>query len=206
MKSNCICFLAWAAIALAACEHPGTQHATTADSAIRVGATDSTRPTTQPTNQALLTSVAAGLREVKPEASSIKVLNLQASGFSSGYYGIVLLRGKGFGTDPTTASGEVYAIIRIDSSLTRMESLVDTFPTGRGGDYDVWFQPGGDAYPLVVCGQGVSYGDQRIRRAIYLDSAGMRPDSITVEHDIGRVRWMSERGCGIRGTSSDESF
>jgi|SRR5688572_29558976 len=151
----------------------------------------------------LLGSLRDSLRALKPEATSVRLLSIRSSLNFPGYLGIVLLRGKGFGVNPTTASGEVYALVHIDSTLSRFVSLIDTFPTGRGGDYDVWFQPSTSAFPLVICGQGESYGDQRMRREIDLSGDGAKAEAIRIEMNPSAARWVSAQGCGIRGTSSD---
>lgn len=154
----------------------------------------------------LLASLQDSLRGIKPAATSISLVALRPGYFFPGYFAVVLLRGPGFGTNPTTASGEVYAVVRLDSTLTHSEALLDTFPTQRTGDYTVWFRPGTSSDPLVVCGEGSSYGDQRMRRGIKLDPRdSRRADRVIVDKGLELTEWSSQHGCGITADPPDPS-
>lgn len=59
---------------------------------------------------------------------------------------------------------EMFGVFVVDESLTRVERVIDTFPTQRWFDYEVRFGKF-TADSIEVVGKGATYGDQPMRRA-----------------------------------------
>lgn len=99
---------------------------------------------------------------------------------------------------------EAFAVVWLDSALTGVLSVVDTFPTRRSGDYRVWLRPMTSAEDIVVCGEGDSFGDQRQARRIWLNATGLRADSVVVKSEIPDDVWTVAGGCGTAGYLHDD--
>ncbi len=58
---------------------------------------------------------------------------------------------------------ELFGLFVVDDSFSRIERLIDVFPSRRWNDYAVKFKLQ-DAGTVIVTGQGATYGDQKVTK------------------------------------------
>lgn len=153
----------------------------------------------------LFAAVADSLHGVKPEVRAVRLVSLLPGINESdrAYVVVAQVRGPGFGTSPTPKSGEVYAVFWVDSALSTPTRLLDIFPTGRGGDWDVWLLREWSG-TIVVCAEGASYGDAAMQRVITLDSDAVATKHVAVVKGRTPQTWNSEGGCSSTGPKSGD--
>lgn len=107
------------------------------------------------------------LQEVNPTMARTELVTMSQSLGENGtrYAALVIGYGKHIDWKTLANVGEIYAVIGLDSTLSRVTVRYGTFPRPRLGDYTVWFDAPARDDSLVVLGRGATYGDQEIRLA-----------------------------------------
>jgi hypothetical protein len=148
----------------------------------------------------LLQGMLDSLRKVKPHTRKIGLVSL-LPGMNEGeraYLVLARLVGPGYGSAPTTKSEELFALFWVDSALSRPTRLLDTFPTARRDDWDVWLQRSWSG-TIVICAEGATYADQPMRRVITLDSNAVGTVSIEATRERTPETWNENGGCSSTG-------
>lgn len=110
-------------------------------------------------------------RTVKPELETVRLVSLRIGpwwGDSVAYALVATAIGPHRGMDSLGQAGEIFGVFLVDSAFTRLTRTLEVFRSPRQRDYDVWIaRTTGDS--IIVCGRGISYGDQTERRAYPLE-------------------------------------
>lgn len=152
----------------------------------------------------LQSEIARSLRDVKPAITRLEISAMETRPLGAGHAGnltVVHLWGPGTGTAPLGRAEEIFAVLWIDSTLSRVLGVVDTFPAPRRDDYGVWLHAPEAPGTVMLCGEGDSYGDGRMRRRIWLNASGLHADSVEVEWDLPDRVWNRDGECGIAGSA-----
>jgi hypothetical protein len=109
----------------------------------------------------------AELQRAKPDIEGTRLVALRPGerwGNSVAYVAVAVAVGRHKGFQSLPDIGELFGVFLVDSTLSKTVRVLDVFPSRRIRDYDVWIQRVG-MDSLIVCGQGSSYGDAKMRRA-----------------------------------------
>jgi hypothetical protein len=107
----------------------------------------------------LLDAIRANFQQKNPLIQYVQILDVKPK--RSKYWVI----GRGIREDHTFSGSfddELFGVFVADPTLTRIEVVLDVFPTKRWGDYELWI----DSYSmerLTVRGHGATYRDQKFQ-------------------------------------------
>jgi len=152
MTARSVALVSCALLASAACQQPRRQS----------GGPDtiSVHRATNP----LLDSIAAVLRGVNPVIGDIALLELQAPYYDSPRRAALVWGVRHDHQFQGNFRDELFAVLVVNDSLTRVLQVIDTIPTPRWLDYDLRFER---VTPdsIIVVGKGATYGDAPLRRS-----------------------------------------